>query len=353
MSRRLLYILGDCHFSDLREWDEESFNLFIDWFSNTQFGEPGDEAYLLQLGDMTEKPVVDGTAQTLLARWAAAVVKKFKKTVIIGGNHCDKYDPSTGREHYSTSWLSIAYPDVIETVYHEQVCEPFIPGFKVLALPFRHTPESAATTIEEYYATSLPLDFYNEKVDLICGHVDASKIDLENKFNFKHAAFGHIHQRTGQLQRLYTGSIMPFTKGEVQTDLPRCMKVIDLDSNKELDEIQLPIFRTYVQLGSWKDEKERAKMTKKRRSGAPVTIYEFAEGDEVAMRFSTDFYVKKATSFATTAIQPFPTETTGPEQTVMVEPKSDLEYLDAMCADTGYQMKRKTKALLKQLFVGA
>ena len=52
--KKRLFILGDTHFSNERDWDLESFEKFIDWFSKYDFGNK-EECELLQLGDLTEK----------------------------------------------------------------------------------------------------------------------------------------------------------------------------------------------------------------------------------------------------------------------------------------------------------
>ena len=336
-----LFYLGDMHFSTRRDWDKESFENFINWFENYDFGKYEDCEFF-QLGDVTEKSLNSGDAYSLLTDFTVKALKKFKKIYIIGGNHCSKYDTEKNIESYSSEYLA-KLSDNIKLIYKEQEIEALDSKLKILALPFRHTSKQ----IETYYNEDLPEHFYKNHYNIICGHEMiydenfkvAGGVNLK-KFNYDHAVFGHIHQRFGNNASMYTGSIMPFRKSEEKTVLPRCMKVFNEDG-VELKEIVLPIFRQYHVIDFKKE-----KPTFKKYSDKIVHVYEFINcgNDFIASNMYSDYYVKKTSPLK---IDDNILSDENIDKNILIE--DDFTVLEQMCKEQNIILKRGTKALLKEL----
>ena len=334
-----LFVIGDMHFSDARPWDQESFEKFLDWFEIYNFGAKED-CELLQLGDVTEKAFAFGGTSSLLARWAVICIKKFSKIYVLGGNHCLKYDTEKNISFYSSSCLR-EIDSSFNLIYNETEFTALNGKLKILALPFKYT----ASSIETYYNEQLPKHFYETEYDILCGHegiwdkkwpnVDGIKLD---KFKFKFAAFGHIHNPYGTYSRFYTGSIMPFRKSEEKCDTPR--KIMVFTEDKDYDEVILPIFRQYHLLDYKKDKPEYKKYSDK-----IVHVYEFTNcKDQNLMELNSEYYVKKSTYQKGEEII-FEAN----EETASILSEDDFTILEQMCKEQNIVLKRKTKALLKEL----
>ena len=337
-----LFVLGDMHFSNSREWDLESFNHFIDWFENYDFGKYED-CELLQLGDVTEKSINNGAVYFLVTKFFKIALRKFSRIYVIGGNHCWKYDVTRNSEYFSTEYLS-NMSDNIKTIFSEEKFTALDGKLSILALPFKFTVSS----IEEYYNKHLNESFYEEKYNIICGHVnlyDSNFPSIEGlklkNFKFDHAVFGHIHSRIGANAKYYTGSIMPFRKSEEKTELPRCIKVYD-DTNNELPEIELPIFRQYHIIDFNKNKPEF-----ERNSGTIVHIYELVncKNDLVGEKTYPNFYIKKSSTIK--SIDDCNTDSIDNDNNILL--KDDYTVLEQMCKDNNIILKRGTKVLLKEL----
>lgn len=282
------FVIGDLHFSNSRPWDLESFDKFINWFSNLEISFNKEDCELILLGDCTEKSVNNGQSIELLVKFIKIALNKFNNLIIIGGNH-DMKENTDGSIQYSTQFLS--QEKNIKLVFDEDI---FISnqGFTIKALPYKKTIES----IEDYYNNSLQSSFYTDNCDLLIGHINLydknipyiKGLDL-NKFNFKYAAFGHIHQRVGLNSKFYTGSIMPFRKSEQYTELPRCIKVYTKNNNLITEsEIEIPKFRSYEKLDFSKNEKPFFK----KFSSNITYIYEIFNCDKnILNNLSKDYYV--------------------------------------------------------------
>lgn len=334
-----LFAIGDMHFSDARPWDQESFEKFLDWFKSYDFG-PKEDCELLQLGDVTEKAFAFGGTSSLLTRWAVICTQKFSKIYILGGNHCLKYDTEKNVSFYSSSFLK-EIDDSFHLIYDETEFTALDGKLKILALPFKYT----ASSIENYYNEQLDEHFYKTKYDIICGHlglwdkkwpsIDGLKL---NKFNYNYAAFGHIHNPCGTYSRFYTGSIMPFRKSEEKCETPR--KIMVFTENKDYSEILLPAFRQYHLL-DYKTEKPKHK----KHSDKIVHVYEFVNcKDQNLIELNSDYYVKKTTHQKSEEIV-FESN----KDTASVLDEDDFKVLEQMCKDQNIILKRKTKALLKEL----
>ena len=338
--------MGDLHFSNLRDWDLESFENFLKWLDSYDFGDP-EQCELLQLGDATERALNDGKPIDLLTRFAAIVSKKFRKAYILGGNHCHKLD-DYGVSQYSTQYLTSLDSEKFVTIYDEKVFTT-VGAMTVMALPFKYTFSS----LETYYNEQLPTGYYDTEVDLICGHVgifdedhpyiDGLKLD---KFKFKNAVFGHIHQRVGKHKKLYTGSVMPFRRSEEQTELQRCIKVYDERTGQELPEIPIPIFRTY-QVVDYRNAADELKFHKNSEDGI-VHVYEFKnvkKDKQVVKDQYKDFYIKFLMR----------NDVLGDEQDDSKENRKSLvfnshwEAFQQMVKDEGLSIKRKTFAILRDV----
>lgn len=348
--KKRLFILGDTHFSNERDWDLESFEKFIDWFSKYDFGNKED-CELLQLGDLTEKSKSAGKTYGLLLKFMTVCLTKFSKIYILGGNHCMKYNSLRNEVEYSSEFLG-ELDDSIKLIYDETEFTALDGKLSVLALPFKYT----TTSIENYYNNNLKPELYTNHYNLICGHVTifdekfkiVDGINLK-KFNFDHAVFGHIHNRCGTNAKYYPGSIMPFRKSEEKTELPRCIKVIDEDNN-ELDEIQLPIFRQYHTI-NFQTEKPKYK----RNSTDIVHVYELTNCDEkTIINFCSEYYIKKSITQNVLNIENI-VNNSGDDDKINNENvknlllEDDFVILEKMCKDNDIILKRKTKALLREL----
>ncbi len=339
-----LFVLGDMHFSGRRDWDHESFKNFINWFKNYEFGKYED-CELLQLGDVTEKAQNYGDTYALATEFFLCALSKFCKIYVIGGNHCEKYDTEKNKEYFSTEFLT-ELSNNIKTIYKEEVFSVLGGKLSVLALPYKYT----AIPLDDYYNTKLPQDIYDDHYEIICGHEMiydenfkiAGGIDLK-KFNYDHAVFGHIHNRFGNNASMYTGSIMPFRKSEEKTELPRCIKVYSED-NIELPEIVLPIFRQYHVV----DFRQKNPILYKKHSGQTVHVYEFINcvNDTIAFNKYPNVYVKKSTAVSIDDID-IDIDDENFDKNILLE--DDFTILEQMCKEQGINLKRKTKALLKEL----
>lgn len=334
-----LFAIGDMHFSDARPWDQESFEKFLDWFKSYDFG-PKEDCELLQLGDVTEKAFAFGGTSSLLTRWAIICTQKFSKTYVLGGNHCLKYDVEKNVSFYSSSFLR-ELDSSFHLIYDETEFFALDGKLKVLALPFKYTSSS----IESYYNKQLDKHFYETEYDIICGHlaiwdkkwpsIDGIKLD---NFKYKYAAFGHIHNPCGTHSQSYAGSIMPFRKSEEKCDTPR--KIMVFTEDKTYHEILLPIFRQYHTL-DYRVEKPKFK----KHSDKVVHVYEFVNcKDQNLIELNSEFYVKKATYQKNEEII-FKAD----EKAVSALNKDDFAILEQMCKEQNIVLKRKTKALLKEL----
>lgn len=338
-----LFVIGDMHFSTSRPWDEESFKNFLDWYDKQEFG-PFEDCELLQLGDVTEKATNTGKPFEMLTSFFEMSLRKFSKIYVLGGNHCHKWVTEKGESQYVTQYLPYM-SNRIKVIFEEEIFDA-IDGLKVLALPHKHV----VTTIEDYYNNNLPSVYYETPVDLICGHTGIfdkafpyiSGLMLD-KFNFKFAAFGHIHNRWGSNKKMYTGSIMPFRKGEQNCELPSCIKVFTKDA--ELDEIQLPQFRSYETI-----DFRNTKPTYKKFSDKVVHIYELdnCRDKNSAKIMYNDYYFKFG---KITEVEAVNSENGAIENSVIKVFDNYYDAFQKMCKEKGITFKRKTHTLLKDLLV--
>lgn len=285
---RQTFVIGDLHFADSRPWDIESFEKFIKWFENYDFQCSKEESELILLGDCTEKATNTGRPIDMLTRFTKLALAKFSNIIVIGGNHDVKED-NEGHFQYSTQYLS--HLGDVKLVYDEEIFTTK-QGLVVKALPHKKTISS----LEDYYNNELPKSFYDADCDLIVGHCGLFDSDYPyiagvklSKFKYKYAAFGHIHQRYGQMKEAYTGSVMPFRKSEETTSLPRCIKrYSQTDTGLVCSEIPIPMFRTYKRI-DFNNEKPSVR----KYSSDAVYVYEIMNCNDKAIlaSLSKDYYI--------------------------------------------------------------
>lgn len=341
-----LFVIGDLHFSDSRPWDLESFSKFIDWFSKFDIKNKKEDSELLLLGDCTEHAVNNGRSIDLLTKFVEIALSKFDDLIVIGGNHDVKED-ANGHFQYSTQYL--ANLGNVRLVYDEEVFTSK-QGFIIKALPHKKTIQS----LDDYYNNSLAADFYKAECDVFVGHIMIldknclymGGIDID-KFAFKYAAFGHIHQRFGLNNKHYTGSIMPFRKSEQETSLPRCIKVYSKNNDSvSLEEVDLPTFRVYEKIDISKE-----KPLHKKHSTFETHIYELLNCNDkhIFESLKTDYYVMLGKN----AIQDLKDLNAFNEQknkSISASVfKNKLDAFQKMMKDSKYHFKRSTVKVLSNL----
>lgn len=335
-----IYFLGDCHFSSSRPWDEESFNKFLDWYDNYDFG-PKEESELVQLGDLTEKKTLSGKTSEFLQRWLDISSKKFSTVYVIRGNHCyDKDNDETAisfiEKQKEIKNCHIIYDETIFTT-------PF--GFKLKCLPFK----KAVQPLDEYYNKYLPNNFYSEDADILCGHVAVYAKDSffggvdRTKFVSKFRAFGHIHNRLGECAEDYCGSIMPFKVREDIQDLPRVIKVYSKDSDViEEKPIELPIFREYSVFELKPDQYPEFK----KNSDKTVHVYTINDykNSAVLESYLKDYYYRigKPSKIENSVIENNIAET-------ILTSKKPTEYFDDYLSECESKPSRSVVKLVKSL----
>lgn len=340
---RKTYIMGDLHFSSDRPWDLESFSNFIRWFEQWDIQNKKEESELLLEGDLTEKSVNAGIAISLLTKFIAIALQKFNNIIIIGGNH-DLKIKIDGKPQYSSQYLQEL--GNVKLVYDEEIFDSE-QGLHIIALPYKST----ACPIESYYNDKLEDKFYKEQCDLITGHVSLfdsnfpyiAGIDL-SKFHFKHAAFGHIHQRYGKMKQYYTGSIMPFRISEQASELSRCIKVID--ENSDETEVTLPAFRVYHTI-SYSTQKDL--LQHKKHSDKVVHVYKVDDCDskDSLMSLMQDYYVIEGKL----AISSFGESVDKVSDSAMNALfKSKKEAFESMLKEKDLHLKRGTLKVMNSLF---
>lgn len=338
------YVIGDVHFSDARPWDLETFSKFIDWFERDLAKDVDKEnSEIIFLGDLTERAVNNGKPIEMLTKLMKIALDKFSNVIVIGGNH-DMKETIDGSCYYSTQYLS-QLGDVKVVLDEEQFVSKM--GVKITALPHKKT----IGTISSYYNKSLPEKFYNESCDLIVGHVTLYDpafpyIDGVNlkRFHYKHAAFGHIHQRFGQNAELYTGSIMPFRKSEMATDIPRQVEIFYRESDGDKlkkTAIDIPTFRVYEKI-----DYNLQKPQHKKGSTFEAHIYEvFNCSSSVVQSLSNDYYVtlgKKADQAEAKS-----TESIASAADIVF--KSKLDAFKKMIDNEHLHYKRSTMKMMNEL----
>ena len=157
-----LYLLGDLHFTNSHEWNDICFTKFIEYFSNLEVEA---DSSLLLLGDISDKKINDSKTIDLISWFFAVVLKKFKMTYVLGGNH-DMHKDIFKKVHYTTQFVKYFNPEKIHLIYNEEILD--IDGLKVLALPHKETNLG----IEEYYNSELDNKYYSTQVDLLVGHLN-------------------------------------------------------------------------------------------------------------------------------------------------------------------------------------
>ena len=331
---KLLWCLGDLHFSTSRDWDSAVFSKFIDWFEKFDFGNKID-CELIQLGDVVERASNLGDTLELVTKFFNICCNKFKTTYIIGGNHDHKtlYEKS----QYATQFLP--YLGSIKTIYKEEIFTTSN-GFEVLALPFRRV---AGKVLDDYYSNELPTEFYKAKVHLICGHVALKEpktfyggITI-SKFKPSVRAFGHIHTRNGIYKEDYVGSVVPLKIDEKDTELPRVMRCLNIFDGKVIvNDTEIPQFvqYDYLQFG------ETPKYTK---SSDLVHIYTInnCKNIQQAKTQYPNIYIRGVEKIHNTI-----NVKTGEKVEHFISP---LHALDNLIVETKMVIKRKTHALLKAL----
>jgi DNA repair exonuclease SbcCD nuclease subunit len=328
-------LLGDMHFSCTKDWSTESFNKFIKWFSDYDFGKKEDVT-LVQLGDVVDKASNPGDTLELVARFFCVCCEKFSKIYIVGGNH--DHHLFNDKSRYATQFVPyLGDSHQIENIFEETVFE--IAGLKVIALPHRRIN---GKILEDYYNNELNPLFYSTEADIICGHVAIKEpksfyggINI-SKFKAKHHAFGHIHVRNGTYRNHYTGSIMPFKIDEMTSEIDRCIKVIDSSTNKE-SEIKMPQFISY------EDIQFQETPLYKKESDDIIHIYTVhnCKNLQQAKSFYPSYYIRGVEK-----VQNSLTTTTGEKAELFITP---LNALDAMIRETKMVIKRRTLALLKSI----
>ena len=230
-------VLGDLHFrTDL--WWGGVAESFLSWFEKAEVG-----GILIQAGDVTDKDVNPGDTVDLVYRFAQICASKFEHTYILVGNHDRKL--YKGRDQYSFKFLKRM--DGITVIEEPKIYD--LHGVKTAMIPFVRT---RGMTVDEYYESNLPKEFYSEEFDILVGHLAVKEkgtyyggIDI-SKMKSKNYALGHIHSRpqASKFAKLYTGSIAPCKVDEDLTgDQPRCIKIFE--DAVLTEEVSIPRFMTY------------------------------------------------------------------------------------------------------------
>ena len=322
-----LFLIGDTHFADTKDWHREIYSKFIEWFSTQDFGDPH-TAELIQLGDVFEKAANLGNSLEYAAKFFKIASEKFSRIWIIGGNHDHRL--VNEKSQFATQYL--AYIGNVTRIYEETIAD--ICGYKVCLLPYRRIK---GKQIDEYYSNELPEEFYTTQFDLICGHVGIKEkggffggIDID-KFNAKHRAFGHIHVRNGVYSSDYCGSILPFKIDETISEKGRVIKCLSAD---KMTEIAIPEFMRYELLKFG----EKPVITDDKTIVYTVTNCKNAQQAKAEY---PNLYIKgieRAASKIETK--------TGEKNTVFVNP---LQALDSLVKETGLVVKRKAMGMLREL----
>lgn len=250
-----IYGIGDVHFSSMNKWNIEAGEHFLKWFEDWDPGKKED-CELFFAGDLSEKDVNPGIVVLQLTKLFNLCEKKFSHTWICMGNHEKKY--FRGEEQHSlmftNEYKSIS---VVEEISHIKTPN----GFSVLVMPFfKNTMDK---NLYKYY-NNLEESYYNNHYDAIVGHWEidgtvpfANETNSVNvdKLKSKSWFIGHIHTRVDDR---YLGSVWPNNSKENESPLPRGIKV--LNENREKDFIEFPTFLEYKHINIGDDiEKDESK----------------------------------------------------------------------------------------------
>jgi DNA repair exonuclease SbcCD nuclease subunit len=276
----MIYCIGDLqYYSHLQPWCKELSEKCENWLLNLDF-KPGSDCILL--GDIVERSSNYGEITCDVLKFFKKFAKLFNRVIIIAGNHDHKF--LNNESVYFTDYLQ-TIPNV-ECVNTECILD--VSGKKVICLPHKKV---LGQTLEDYYNSGLGEEYYKQ-ADLICGHIaltNTSKfftgLHLPN-FNYKWAAFGHIHSRVGDNAFHYTGSIAPLKINEVETKLPRCIKVIDGDNYSEIEVPELVVYEN-VEFPNMPEFKQY--------SDSKVHIYTIKNCDNLMKArsfYGSDYYIR-------------------------------------------------------------
>lgn len=230
------FFFGDAHFSAMNPWNRDAVDTFIEWFK-TEFCSSHKSDNVWFLGDLSDAAINPGFATERIHQLIKYAASVFKHVYVLTGNHELKL--VRGLVQSSISFLNDI--DNVTVIDKPSVINE---GISVLCLPHLRLP--AGQSLGDYYSEFDYSTLLSGKADICIGHLaikddfrykdglDISKVPAENFI------FGHIHTRT---QKEYIGSLWPCKEDEVRTKFPRCY--IEVDENKNITEIPLPVFLTY------------------------------------------------------------------------------------------------------------
>jgi DNA repair exonuclease SbcCD nuclease subunit len=325
----MIYCIGDLHASLARDWNKESFDKFIKWFTSYPF-EKNSTAFFL--GDIFDKAMNYGDTLKMASYFFVKCSHLFKDIYIIAGNHDQKMEKN------ATEFLQYlgGTKYQIKIIDKETILE--INNQKILALPHRRVD---GKNLDSYYSNDLPEEMYNTEWDLICGHVAAKEshsffggIDT-SKFKTKHWALGHIHIRYGEFKEYYTGSILP---NKINEELGDRDRAIFCFNKGQKTEIKIPKIITYESILFG----EVPQYTKESDSLVHVYTVKNCKNKKDAIFHYPNIYIRGVEK-AETKIE----STTNITNEIFMSP---LEALESMIKETKLVLKRKTLALLKNTF---
>ena len=237
----MIAILGDIHFSSLRDYFTEASAQFIKWFTSWEKNRKGNN--LILAGDLVQNALNGGVVVSYLEEFYTS--SRFDHIYIVVGNHDLK--KVNGIDQLAYSFYSLKDNVSIYTEPTEVVIE----NKRVLMLPYFDDVDKKGRSMAELYSSIYKGTEFSNKYDLVVGHFagrDASfpgSVDcIENleKINTKKLCLGHIHTRMTDPKK-YIGSVFANRKGE--EDNTRAAWILDGDTWYE---DRLPVFVEFLEV---------------------------------------------------------------------------------------------------------
>lgn len=239
----MIAILGDIHFSSLKDYYITICNEFLRWFENWDKNKKGNQ--LILAGDLVQNALNGGKVINFLEDFY--LKSNFDHIHIVVGNHDLKKVDGIDQLAYEF------YKRKPKITIYNQPTETIIDNRKVLMLPYFEGVNDKGLTMQDYYGSISKNSSFSNDYDLVVGHFAGDDTAYEGsldciknlKFiNTKKLCLGHVHIRTGDPNK-YIGSVFSNRKGE--NDNTRAAWLWDTINNTWLEE-RLPIFSEFLQV---------------------------------------------------------------------------------------------------------
>lgn len=239
----MIVILGDIHFSSVKDYYIAICNKFLDWFEGWDKNKEGNQ--LILAGDLVQNALNGGEVIDFLER--LYIKSKFDWIHVVVGNHdLKKVDgiDQLAYEFYKRKPKVTIYSQPVETLLNDR---------KVLMLPYFDDVNEYGFTMSDYYGSIYKNPKFSNDYDLVVGHFSGDDVSYEGStdcvknlklIKTKKLCLGHIHTRETDPSK-YIGSVFSNRKGE--NDNTRAAWVWDTINNTWSEE-KLPVFSEFLQV---------------------------------------------------------------------------------------------------------